>query len=66
MGAKGGPSCPSRARAREVKVPFLCYPLIEFFPFSSYIRSSLRLDVLIPSGIHHPQRNAAMVGSIYL
>ena len=36
------------------------------FTFCTYIRSSLRFDPLLSSGVHDLQRNARMAGSIYL
>ena len=65
LGAKGV-SASLALQERGQKCPSYTAYWFNFFTFSSYSRSSLRLNLPLPSGFHDLPRNATMAGGICL
>ena len=63
---KSAPPCPQRAGQNGQNSPSFAVYWFNFFTFSSYIRSSIWLDLLLSSEFHDLPWNATMVGSICL
>ena len=54
---RGGAPPALHEQGQGANVPFLCCLFINFFIFSSYIHSFVKLDLLLSSGIHALPRN---------